>query len=39
MALQLSDKEKIKNAHFIIKNNLDTKNLKKQFNEVLKKLI
>jgi dephospho-CoA kinase len=39
MALQLSDKEKIKNAHFVINNNLDTNNLKKQFNEVFKKLI
>ena len=39
MALQLSDKEKIKNAHFVINNNLDTKNLKKQFNEVFEKLI
>ena len=39
MALQLSDKEKIKNAHFVINNNLDTKNLKKQFNQVFKKLI
>jgi dephospho-CoA kinase len=39
MALQLSDKEKIKNSHFVINNNLDTQNLKKQFNEVFKKLI
>ena len=39
MALQLSDKEKIKNVHFVITNNLDTQNLKKQFNKVFKKLI
>ena len=39
MALQLSEKEKIKIADFVINNNLDIKNLKKQFNEVFKKLI
>ena len=39
MALQLSDKQKISNSDFIIKNNLDIENLKKQFNKVFKKLI
>ena len=38
MALQLSDKEKNDHAHFVINNNFDTKNLKKQFNQVFKKL-
>tara|TARA_B100000029_G_scaffold269745_2_gene265069 strand:+ start:826 stop:1410 length:585 start_codon:yes stop_codon:yes gene_type:complete len=39
MALQLSDKEKIKKANFVINNDSDIKNLKKQFNEILKKII
>ena len=39
MALQLSDEQKISNSDFVIKNNLDTENLKKQFNKIFKKLI
>ena len=39
MALQLSDEQKISNSDFVIKNNLDTENLKKQFNNIFKKLI
>ena len=39
MALQLSDEQKISNSNFIIKNNSDIKNLKKQFNKIFKKLI
>ena len=38
MALQLSDKEKINQAHFVINNNLDIKNLKKEFQKIIKKL-
>ena len=38
MALQLSDKEKINQAHFVINNNLDIKNLKKEFQKIIEKL-
>ena len=38
LALQLSDKEKINQAHFVINNNLDIKNLKKEFQKIIKKL-
>ena len=38
MALQLSDKEKINQAHFVINNNLDIKNLKKEFQKIIQKL-
>ena len=38
MALQLSDKEKINQAHFVINNNLDIKSLKKEFQKIIKKL-
>jgi len=38
MALQLSDKEKINQSHFVIHNNLDIKNLKKEFQKIIKKL-
>ena len=39
MALQLSDEQKISNSDFVIENNLDIENLKKQFNKIFKKLI
>jgi len=39
MALQLSDEQKISNSDFVINNNSDIKNLKKQFNKIFKKLI
>ena len=39
MALQLSDNEKIDKANFVIENNLDIQNLKKEFNQVFKKII
>ena len=39
MALQLSDTQKISNSDFVIKNNLDIQNLKKQFDKVFKKII
>jgi len=39
MALQLSDEQKISNSNFVINNNSDIKNLKKQFNKIFKKLI
>ena len=39
MALQLSDAQKISSSDFVIKNNLDIENLKKQFNKVFKKII
>ena len=39
MALQLSDNEKIDKANFVIENNLDIQNLKKELNQVFKKII
>ena len=39
MALQLSDKQKIKKSHFIINNNLDIQNLKKEYKKIINKLI
>ena len=39
MALQLSDTQKISNSDFVIKNNLDIQNLKKQFDDIFKKII
>ena len=39
MALQLSDKEKIKHSNYVITNNKDLNYLKKQFETILQKLI
>ena len=39
MALQLSDQEKINEAHFVITNNLNIQNLKKEFNRIFKQII
>ena len=39
MALQLSDKEKMKSSNFIIINNNNKNELKIQFEKILKKLI
>ena len=39
MALQMSDKEKIKASDFVIYNNDNKENLKKEFQKILKKII
>jgi len=39
MALQLSDKNKIKKSDFVINNNLDLDSLKKEFNKIKKNII
>mgnify|MGYP001466914539 CR=1 FL=1 len=38
MALQINDKQKVKESHFVIENNLDKKNLKTEFNKIFQKL-
>ena len=38
MALQVADKEKIHGSHFIVKNNMNIKHLKKEFDKIFKKL-
>ena len=38
MALQINDKQKVKESHFVIENNLDKKNLKIEFNKIFQKL-
>tara|TARA_Y100001970_G_scaffold268807_1_gene360497 strand:+ start:219 stop:806 length:588 start_codon:yes stop_codon:yes gene_type:complete len=39
MALQMSDKEKIKSSNFVIYNNENKEKLKKEFQKILKKII
>ena len=39
MSLQMSDKEKIKSSNFVIYNNGNKKELKKEFQKILKKII
>ena len=38
MGLQINDKQKVNESHFVIENNLDKKNLKTEFNKIFQKL-